>query len=125
MSCWSGHDKNAKKSIRECLANCAGAMSWFSPAGFYAKGDITYTGELYADNANDTSVDAFSVANLRVGHNAYIDDWEIATFLGVNNLFDEAYNSNIRINAFGGRYFEPAPERNPYIGLTVRRNFRR
>jgi iron complex outermembrane receptor protein len=36
------------------------------------------------------------------------------------NLFNESYNSNIRINAFGGRYFEPAPERNIYAGLVIR-----
>jgi hypothetical protein len=35
-------------------------------------------------------------------------------YVGINNLFNESYNSNIRINAFGGRYFEPAPERNIY-----------
>jgi iron complex outermembrane receptor protein len=37
----------------------------------------------------------------------------------VNNLFDENYFSNIRINAFGGRFFEPAPDRNIYAGVTI------
>ncbi|HUV20641.1 MAG TPA: TonB-dependent receptor [Gammaproteobacteria bacterium] len=98
-------------------------FSWVGDAGFYVKGDLTYTGELYADNANQTRVDAFSVSNLRVGYNALVDGWEFATFLGLNNIFDEAYNNNIRINAFGERYFEPAPERNAYLGITVRKNF--
>ena len=79
--------------------------------------------ELFADNANATRVESSSVSNIRLGHNGYYDDWEISSFLGVNNLFDEAYNSNIRINAFGARYYEPAPERNAYIGITVRRRF--
>ena len=43
----------------------------------------------------------------------------MAPFAGVNNLFDEDYSANVRINAFGGRYFEPAPTRNAYGGLTV------
>ena len=98
-------------------------LSWFSDSGFYAKWDVTYTGEMYADNANETSVDDSTVSNLRFGHNVVFDDWEVAAFLGVNNLFDEEYNDNIRINAFGGRYFEPAPDRNAYIGITVRKNF--
>jgi len=52
-----------------------------------------------------------------------VDGWEFATFLGLNNIFNEAYNNNIRINAFAERYFEPAPERNAYLGITVRKNF--
>ena len=100
-------------------------FTWFGDSGFYAKWDVTYTGEIYADNANLTSVESSTVSNLRVGHDVFFDDWEVASFLGVNNLFDEDYNDNIRINAFGGRYFEPAPERNAYIGITVRRYFSR
>ena len=64
---------------------------------------------------------ASQVSNLRAGYNGYYGDWEISSFVGVNNLFDESYYNNIRINAFGGRYFEPAPERNAYIGLTIRK----
>ena len=98
-------------------------LSWFGDSGLYAKWGVIYTGELFADNANQTSVESSSVSNLRLGHNGFYDDWEVTSFLGVNNLFDEDYNNNIRINAFGGRYFEPAPERNAYIGITIRRRF--
>jgi iron complex outermembrane receptor protein len=47
----------------------------------------------------------------------------IMPYLGVNNLFDEEFNSNIRINAYGGRYYEPAPGRNGYLGVTLNYNF--
>jgi iron complex outermembrane receptor protein len=46
--------------------------------------------------------------------------WLLRPYLGINNLFNEHYDSNIRINAFGGRYYEPAPERNLYAGIVVR-----
>lgn len=98
-------------------------VSWFGDSGFYAVWNTTYTGELFADNANDTRVSAYSVSDIRIGHNGFYDDWELASFLGVNNFFDEEYNSNIRINAFGERYFEPAPERSAFIGITVRKRF--
>ena len=98
-------------------------LTWSAQSGFYATWDLTYTGKLYADNANQTRVDSSQVSNLRLGYNGSYGDWEIAPFLGVNNLFDESYNSNIRINAFGGRYFEPAPERNAYIGISLRTRF--
>lgn len=100
-------------------------LSWFGGDGFYADLDITNNGEIFADNANQTEVDSSLVTNIRIGHNGFYDDWEVSSYLGVNNLSDEQYNSNIRINAFGGRFFEPAPERNAYIGVTVRRRFSR
>jgi len=31
----------------------------------------------------------------------------LSVFLGVENIFDQSYNANTRINATGGRYFEP------------------
>jgi iron complex outermembrane receptor protein len=98
-------------------------LSWFEENGFYATWDWTYTGELYADNANQTTVDSSQVSNLRLGYNGTFGDLEVAPFLGVNNLFDEDYNNNIRINAFGDRYYEPAPERNAYIGISIRADF--
>jgi iron complex outermembrane receptor protein len=82
--------------------------------------DNTYSGELYADNANSVSVSSYLVSSLRAGYEFTSGDWLLRPFIGINNLFDESYNSNIRINAFGGRYYEPAPDRNIYAGITVR-----
>ena len=98
-------------------------LSWFGDNGIYARWDAAYFGKLFADNANEVEVDSYVVSNLRIGYNRFIGTWEVAPFLGVNNLFDEEYNSNIRINAFGGRYFEPAPDRNLFFGVTIRKNF--
>ncbi len=100
-------------------------ISWFGRDGHYLIWDANATGSLYADNANQTRVDRYTVSNLRLGLEKFVGDWEISPFVGVNNLFDEKYNSNIRINAFGSRYYEPAPERNIYGGITVRHVFGR
>ncbi len=100
------------------------SFSWFGNNGLYASWDTTYTGDLYADNANDTNVVSSSVSDIRFGHNGFYGDWELASFFGVNNVFDEEYNNNIRINAFGDRYYEPAPEQNAYIGISLRRRFK-
>ena len=98
-------------------------ISWFGDTGFYASWDASVAGSMFADNANDTRVDSYTVSNLKSGYNGFAGDWEFSFFAGVNNLFDEDYNNNIRINAFGKRYYEPAPDRNTFFGITVRRNF--
>ena len=84
--------------------------------------DNTFSGELFADNANSVRVSSYVVSSLRASYELTRGDWLVRPFLGINNLFDEGYNSNIRINAFGGRYYEPAPDRNIYAGITIRFN---
>jgi iron complex outermembrane receptor protein len=87
--------------------------------GLQALYEMIYSGKLYANNNNDVLVEDYFVSNIRLNYSLRKDKWIIKPYLGVNNLFDESYNSNIRINAFGGRYYEPAPLRNVYIGLTA------
>jgi iron complex outermembrane receptor protein len=48
----------------------------------------------------------------------------LSPFLGVNNLSDETYTANVRINAAANRYFEPGPGRTGYGGITVNWKFR-
>jgi iron complex outermembrane receptor protein len=89
------------------------------PAGFYGAIDALWVDDLFLDNANTAADDAYAVSSLRLGYEWKRDGWSLAPFAGVSNLTDEDYSGNVRINAFGGRYFEPAPARNVYGGLTV------
>ena len=98
-------------------------LSWSNESGAYANLDTTFTGEFYADNGNQTKVDSYTVSNLRLGKNFIRNDLDIGFYLGVNNIFNEKYNSNIRINAYGTRYFEPAPKQNVFFGITVNKKF--
>jgi len=52
-----------------------------------------------------------------VSHELQDGKWLIRLYVGINNLYDEDYNNNIRINASGSRFFEPAPDRNFYAGI--------
>jgi len=94
-------------------------LSYNTESGFSSTVEAIYSGDLYANNANSAEVSSYTVANLRFGYDFQNGNWMIRPYIGINNLFDEAYNSNIRINAFGGRYFEPAPTRNFYAGVVV------
>lgn len=54
------------------------------------------------------------VSNFRASTATERGRWLIRPYAGINNIFDERCKSNIRINAFGNRYYEPAPGRNFY-----------
>ncbi|MFQ5548001.1 MAG: TonB-dependent receptor family protein [Woeseia sp.] len=95
-------------------------LRYESDKGLSATLETIYSGRLFANTANTVPVSAYTVTNFRIsrefGHGKRI----LKPYLGINNVFNERYNSNIRINAFGGRYFEPAPDRNLYAGIVVR-----
>lgn len=76
-----------------------------------------YTGAFKADNSNETSIDSSCVTNLSASKEFVIKGLKISPFIGINNLFDTSYFDNIRINAFGGRYYEPAPGIYGYGGI--------
>jgi iron complex outermembrane receptor protein len=98
-------------------------ISWVHASGFYAGWDLLYAGSFFADNANTVETDAYLVSNLRAGFRWQTGAWLFEPFLGINNLFDEKYMANVRLNASFGRYYEPAPERNVYVGAALRYGF--
>ena len=95
-------------------------LHYESGTGISATLESVYSGKLFANTANTVSVPGYVVTNFRVSHEFTRGRWKLRPYLGINNLFGERYNSNIKINAFGGRFFEPAPVRNLYAGIVVR-----
>jgi len=95
-------------------------LGYTHPSGFFSSIDFQYVSNMYVDNANTASNRPYGVSNLRMGYIKTLDDIEFTPYLGINNLFDKEYIGNVRINAFGSRYYEPAPEFNIYAGLNAR-----
>ena len=74
-----------------------------------------YRGELFANNDNTVSVPKISVDHLELTWNTK----GVTLSGGIQNLFNKTYSDNIRINAFGGRYYEAALPRQVYTRLSV------
>ncbi|MGD8580010.1 MAG: TonB-dependent receptor [Lysobacterales bacterium] len=111
------YDGNRIPGVPEHLFQAG--LTWSRPSGFYAGLDFLYAGSFYADNANQVPTKAYRVADLRAGYRLQSDGWTLEPFAGINNLFAERYMSNIRSNASFGRYYEPAPGRNAYAGISL------
>jgi iron complex outermembrane receptor protein len=101
-----------------------GEFMYRAPRGWFAAADVLYVDEQFADNSNLVVVNDYTLSNLRFGYEATFDNFTLAPFVGVNNVTDEDYTANVRLNAAAARYFEPGPTRNGYIGLTFDWNFR-
>ena len=79
--------------------------------------DGRYVGNYFADNDNQTLIDEYGVAHVKLSKTIHTS--RSATSIGVMvfNATNTSYYDNIRINAFGNRYYEPAPEANILISL--------
>ena len=115
------HDGNYAPGIPKHMLNID--LSWSNNYGSFANFKTMYSSEIYADNSNKNIVSSYSVSNINLGRKVTYKDLDINLFLGIKNIFNERYNNNIRINAFGGRFFEPAPKRNTYTGITLEKKF--
>ena len=99
-------------------------LAYRHPSGFYGAVDVLDVGSFFVDNANSIATESYTVANLRAGFtDLRFGRWVVSPFVGINNLRDAVYPANVRINAFGGRFFEPAPDRHYYGGVSVRYTF--
>ncbi len=94
-------------------------LSYQHHSGFYTSGDVRYAGSFYVDDENTLKNEAYTVVNARLGLARHIGRWTLEPFAGADNLLDETYIANVRINAAGGRYFEPAPGRTFFGGIRI------
>ena len=74
-------------------------------------------GNMYADNSNKTIINDYKKINLTIFKDFNISNKNWNCFISINNLTNTKYFDNIRINAFGSRYYEPAPGLNFMLGI--------
>jgi iron complex outermembrane receptor protein len=88
-------------------------------AGAWAEVQQTYSSGYLVSDVSNTRTRPWSSTNVRVGWEGAVGGMRLAPFIGINNAFNERYVSSVVINAARGRFYEPAPGRNAYLGLSV------
>lgn len=98
-------------------------LEWRGQGSRFAALEWQYTGDLYAENSNQTRVSDYWLLGVRAGESLRVADQTLSLYAGIRNLLDEDYFANVRINANADRpieergYFEPGPGRTFYAGL--------
>ncbi len=77
----------------------------------------SFIGEYFADNSNEVRIDHYSISNLEIQKQFNLEYTPITIGFSVYNLTATNYFDNIRINAFGNRFYEPAPGRQILLSL--------
>ena len=89
--------------------------------GLWGRLAVEAVGAYFTDDANTVENDGYALVDVQVGHEGLaIGGARLQPFVEVGNLLDTRYNGSVIVNAFGGRFFEPAPGRTLQAGLNVR-----
>lgn len=84
----------------------------------YWSADVRWSDGVPVNDANSAEAEGYWEAGLRAGlHGVSLGSARLAPWVAVRNLLDEDYVSSVAVNAFGGRFYEPAPGRTFQLGL--------
>lgn len=86
-----------------------------------------YVDRIPINNSNTVWTGAYHLVNFRIDTTPRLirktfkndQDGRIKFSFGINNLLNTSYTSFLQTNGFGGRYYNPAPVRNYYAGITL------
>jgi iron complex outermembrane receptor protein len=87
--------------------------------GAWGEVQQTYSSGYLVSDTGSTTTAPWWATNVRVGWDGKAGGMRLAPFLGINNAFNHRYIGSVVINAARGRFYEPAPSRNIYVGLSV------
>jgi iron complex outermembrane recepter protein len=87
--------------------------------GAWGEVQQTYSSGYLVSDTGSTTTAPWWATNVRVGWDGKAGGMRLAPFVGVNNVFNHRYIGSVVINAARGRFYEPAPSRNIYVGLSV------
>ncbi|GAA3624819.1 TonB-dependent receptor domain-containing protein [Flavivirga jejuensis] len=96
-----------------------------SSLGFYGNINFQYVSEMPITDSNSLYSDSYNLTNFKVGYKTYLNKkLNLNIFLGINNIFDKTYASQILINTSGfngsaPRYYYPGNPVNYYTGINI------
>jgi iron complex outermembrane recepter protein len=96
------------------LADVQLKNGWHSNISWY------YSSSLFLNDANSAEAAPFHLLGWRIGKKqSFGDRYKLHLFAGVDNLLNETYSLGNDINAAAGRFYNAAPERNYYAGISI------
>ncbi|MDT8346833.1 MAG: TonB-dependent receptor [Flavobacteriaceae bacterium] len=78
-----------------------------------------YVDALPLNNTNTVFQSAYHFSSLQLGYAFTLKNATVELFGGADNLLNQSFSFGNDLNAFGERFYQPAPKRNAYLGLNL------
>ena len=98
-----------------------GVLAW-TPGGLHGFGaavEVQYVGRVYANDRNTAYAPSYTIGNARVSFAQASGKVRVSEYVRLNNIANKQYVGSVIVGDTNGRYFEPAPGRNWFAGVTV------
>ncbi|HEY1165887.1 MAG TPA: TonB-dependent receptor [Chitinophaga sp.] len=90
------------------------------PAGIYLFGQHNYTDRLPLNDANTAYARSYHLVQCKAGWQLPLNSkCRMNIFAGADNLLNQSYSLGNDLNAVGNRYYNPAPGRNYFGGISL------
>lgn len=86
--------------------------------GIYFNSTLYIASKIFLNDDNSASADPYQLLGCRLGWEKKFIRHRLNIYFGVDNILDENYSLGNDINGFGGRYYNAAPRRNYYAGIS-------
>lgn len=97
------------------------SISAQTKASFYANVAYTFNDRIPLTDDNSVYSEAYHLLKAKLGWgHTILDRFEIDASLMADNLLNQTYSRGYDLNAFGGRYYQPAPGRNWMLSFSIR-----
>jgi iron complex outermembrane receptor protein len=87
--------------------------------GIYLNTNYTYTASIPLTDANDVYAGSYHLWQCKLGYMFPTEKISVNFYVGADNLLNKTYSLGNDLNAFGGRFFNPAPKRNYFLGAKI------
>ncbi len=88
--------------------------------GFFLHVSGNLTGRIPLNDGNTIYSESYQLLTAKAGYEKAVNtSLKFRFYIGMDNILNEKYSLGNDLNAFGGRYYNPSPERNIYGGIRV------
>ena len=94
------------------------SLAWAPPRGWRAGVEAKALSRVVVNDTNTDAAASFVVANVSVGYQLPLGAWQFSAFGRIDNVTHRRYVGSVIVNEGNSRYFEPAPGRTFFAGLT-------
>jgi len=113
-----GGDDLSGNKIPGVSPNRGQAVLRVSPGGAWVEIAGTYVDEVPVNDRNATTTPSYFLLDLRAGLDELaLGNMNLSPWVALTNALDKDYFASVAVNAFGGRFFEPGPDRSFQVGF--------
>lgn len=89
------------------------------PLGFSLSAYHNYTAHLPLNDANTAYANPFNLLQIKLSKEIELKKVQLSLNVGADNILNARYSLGNDLNAFGNRFYNPAPPRNYWAGVSV------